>query len=501
MYICTHTYTHMHTHIHTYICAYRISCTDCDTFMSVIIAGVELLGSDVDDSTRRKLYIPINELHKRTWNSLNTSSRRTRLNQLVNQLLQLLKALLSAPPPSSSPSSSATVSMCSLLQQYCRENFSVRDSNGRSQGGGGKEEEEEDYFLKLAKPETQYLSLIYADSDMLFEILRSLNMFSSHTAACNSRAMLANLQCFEEFVLFLYSNCRDLFCFFKPIQRVLESTRHTGLSRLFISLITRSSSSLMTAIPLSSETHKMSDFIRCGGGELVLRQLIETSKKAESSSVASAAAIGGGTAAAAGDRIFSSSTINKIGQKDTPPKTISDSSNLVNFLSSCTAYTKKGSLKVPPSSSPPSSSSLFQHTFDGIEDWAQLHLLLPHPILLHNLICCLISVETPSSLGQGVPSKIVVFSSLHSGLESAVPVTPVFDTAGLKLVNIAFRQPVLTQLVTIYFCRPRAAASMLVSRLELLGTHFGVTAEAITSATASSATAPTATPVERDCSR
>lgn len=278
-----------------------------------------------------------------------------------------------------------------------------------------------------------------------------------------NRNMSDELSLYEEFVLFLYNHCQDHSCFFRPIQRVLDtSPGNSRLSKLFISLITRAPT---RAFRGRSKPHDTAEFIRCGGGVVVLKSLISSAQQ----QAQGAAGSSGG---------FSVHTINKLGQRDSPHKTISDASNLVDFFPLCSAYlsSSKGATKVSQSTQ---NFSLFQHTYSPGERWVQLHIVAPHPILLHNFICCLIPVETGSS-SHGGPSKMAIECSVHGGRHSLVPVTPVFATDSLKIVNVAFHQPVLTQHTVVRFQHPRLSSTMVVSKVEFLGASFGNHAQSIT---------------------
>ena len=449
-----------------------------------LLSGVELFGSETDEATRRKHYTTLNDLHKRTWTP--TSTERVGLSQLVSQLLHLLLKIFSDKCGLSPPTTSYM-----SLQQFCRERF---DRNTPLEGEGGGEEEGRDY-LKLAHPQLQALSLVYADTELLSKLLKLLNVFAARTDSHGEQATsttttttasspsslpgLASL--YEEFVLFLYDNCQDHSCFFQPIQHVLDTSSSpsslpaTGLghahhlSKLFISLLTRAPT---RAFRGRAKPHKTAEFIRRGGGLVVLRSLVNASR--QQGGRGSGGVVGGGGGG------FSVHTIQKLGQRDTPHKTISDSSVLVDYFPHCSAYlcSSKGTNKLshasPTSSSSASAAqtlSLFQHTYAHGERWVELHVMSPHPVLLHNFICCLIPVDT-SPASHAPPSKMAVECSLHGGQHSLVPVTPVFPTHALKMVNIAFHRPVLTQHMVVRLYRPLLSATVVVSKVEMLATSF-----------------------------
>lgn len=409
------------------------------SFMLLLLhpLGVELFGSEIDDALRRKHYTILNDLHKRTW--LPTTKERAGLSQLVSQLLQLLLKIFSDKCGVSPPTTSYM-----SLEHFCRERFGSGDDTD---------------YLMLAHPQVQSLSLVYADSELLFRYLQLLNMLTVHM----NRNTSGELPLYEEFVLFLYNNCQDHSCFFQPIQRVLDaSPGNSRLSKLFISLITRAPT---RAFGGRSKPHNSAEFIRCGGGMMVLKSLVSSSKQ----QVQGVSSNSGG---------FSVHAINKLGQRDPPHKTISDTSNLVDYYPLCSTYisSSKGATKVSRNTQ---TFTLFQHTFSADERWVQLHIVSPHPILLHNFICCLIPVET-SSTSHGGPSKMAIECSVHGGRHSLVPVTPVFATDSLKIVNVAFHQPVLTQHTVVRFHHPLLSATMMVSKVEFLGTSFGNHAQSIT---------------------
>ncbi len=393
--------------------------------------GVEIFGSEFEDLNRRKHYTSINELHKRTWNP--TSTSRVTLSQLIGKLLQLLKDMFStwcANAPTDP------------MFKYCMERFRTEKSG----------------CLNLAQPDVQFLTLIYADSDLLFQLLQILNLLTAHAS------QKIEVPVYEDFILFLYKNCKEHSCFFQPIQRVFDrSPVSTRLSKLFISLITKSPSSALS----SKENHSLNElveFITCGGGLTVLKSLIGASKEA---------------ACVSSNKDFSVHAINKLGQKDTPPKTISDSSNLVDFFPLSVSYinSSKGRVKVTQS---PRSLSLLQHNYSTNENWIQLHIVLSHPFLLHNFICCMVPIESGTAAHSG-PSKVIVYSSTHGGSNSPVPITPIFDSSSLRMVNIVFHQPVLTQEVIVHFHRPLLSSTVVLSKVEMLGSNFGSNAESISS--------------------
>lgn len=397
-------------------------------------------------------------MFKRMWTK--ASADKVGLADLTSQLLQLLMKLFSkqcglAPPTSTSHPA---------LQQFCEERF------GRD---GGETTESVDY-LKLAHPQTQSLSLVYADPELLFKFLQILNLPTVRA----SKSRWAEIQLYEEFVLFLYNNCQDCSCFFEPIRRVLGSSpaRNSRLSKLFISLITHAPSQ---AFQGRSKPHETAEFIRCGGGMIVLKSLIASSKQARCSSDSTCA--------------FSVHSINKLGQKDTPLKPINESSELVDYLPHSSLYrtSSKGTGKITNSNL--RAFLLFQHTYLSNEKWVQLHVVFPHPILLHNIITCVVAVES-SSVSHSGPSKLLVECSAHGGTNSCIPVTPVFATDSLKIVNIAFRQPVLAQHMIVHFHRPLVSNTVVVSKMEILGTSFGTNAQTI----APHLTSPASLPAQQD---
>ena len=436
--MCVCTYVYVRTYVHLYL-LYNPSPPPPSS-------GVELYGSDYDESGRRKHFTSVNDLHKRTWTP--TSTNRVGLSQLSLQLLKLLMKLFSdqcgLAPPTSSYSS---------LQQYCQERFAV----GKGEEGEGEKESVD--YLSLSHPQVQTLSLVYPDSQLLYKFLQILNLM---TVARSSKSWAAEMQLYEEFVLFLYNNCQDHSYFFEPIRRVLrDSPGYSHLSRLFISLVSYPPS---RAFKGRCKPHKAAEFIRCGGGEMVLRSLVAWSQRP-----CRTAASGGG---------FSTHSINKLGQKDSLYKSLSDSTELVDFFPLCSAHvsSSKGVGKVSQSSK---ATSLFQHAFGPNENWIQLHLIFSHPILLHNFMACVTPTEN-STVVHGGPSEILIESSAHGGVDSSMPVTPVFSTNGLRIVNVAFSEPVLTQHLTVHFHRPLLSGTIMLSKVEVLGSEFGRNAQSIT---------------------
>jgi hypothetical protein len=475
------------------------------------VTGVELYGSEFDDVSRRgKHYTSVNDMYKRTWSQ--TSVDIVGVTNLTSQLLHLLMKLFSekcilAPPPSTSSDTA--------LQRFCQEMFSKEEGRtgkgdemeGREStlGDGVKEEEVEVErgetesrekesveegdegeknggergdtvtnrmeFLNLAHPQAQTLSLVYADSELLFEFLQILSLLSSSV----SRSRQAEIKLYEEFVLFLYNNCQERSCFFEPIRRVLgmSPVRNSRLSKLFVSLITNTPS---RAFQGRSNSHETAEFIRCGGGMIVLNSLIAASKQAQF--------VTDNTGS------FSVHSVHKLGQKDTPLKPVNDSTELIDFVPHSFLYRSsiKGAGKVTPNNNL-RSYSLFQHTYSSDEKWVQLHVIFPHPVLLYNVIACVIAVDS-TSVSHGGPSKMLVECSAHGGPNSCVPVTPVFITDSLKIVNIAFRQPVLTQHMVVHFHRPLLSNTVVISKMEVLGTSFGANAQSIAPSLTSSASLP-----------
>lgn len=415
------------------------------------LSGVELYGSDYDESGRRKHFTTVNDLYKRTWTP--TSTSRLGLSQLALQLLRLLMKMFSDQCGLAPPTSSYT-----SLQQYCQERFAAggeEEGEGEGEGGGDSVN-----YLNLAHPQVQTLSLVYPDSQLLCKFLQILNLL---TVVRLSNSWAAEMQLYEEFVLFLYNNCQDHSCFFEPIRRVLgDSPGDSHLSRLFISLVTYPPS---RAFKGRCKPHKAEEFIRCGGGTMVLRNLVTWSRRPCCTS-------GGGSSG------FSTHSINKLGQKDSPYKSLSDSTELVDFFPLCSAHlsSSKGIGKVSQSSK---ATSLFEHAFTLNEKWIQLHLVFPHPVLLHNFMACVTPAENSTVVHSG-PSQLLIESSAHGGLDSSMPVTPVFSTNGLKIVNVAFFEPVLTQHLTVHLHRPLLSGNIMLSRVEVLGSEFGRNAQSIT---------------------
>lgn len=402
---------------------------------------MELFGSELDDVGRRKHYTTLSDLYKRPWTPTNADNLG--LTEMVSQLIQLLTKLLSGESGLSPP----TISHAGL-QLFCREKFGEKESNG-------------DYidYLRLSHPQIQFLSLVYADSELLFKFLQILNL---HT----SKSRPAEIQLYQDFILFLFNNCQDHSCFFQPIQHVLElSPGDTQLSKLFISLITRAPS---RGVKGRSKPHEAAEFIQCGGGLMVLKSLITSSRQAT--------VVSGGSN-------FSIQAVNKLGQKDTPYKTINDASSLVDFFPLCSAYitSGKGMSKLARS------QRTVQFTYASKEKWVQLHAIFQHPVLLHNFICCVGNAET-SGTAQGGPSKMAIECSVHAGQNSAMPVTPVFITSSLRIINVAFHQPVLTQHMIVHFHHPLLSNVFSVSKVEVLGTSFGTSARTIGPRASSAAT-------------
>lgn len=414
-----------------------------------------MYGSEFDETSRRsKHYSWVSDLHRRSWTQ--TSKDEVGLSDITFQLLQLLTKLFTkqcglAPPPTHH-----------ALQQFCQERF-AGDGEGVSDSGD---------YLKLAVPEAQTLSIVYADTELLFKFLQMLNLLVSH-------AKPAKAKLYENFVLFLYNNCQDHSCFFEPIRRVLGASpaRSNRLSKLFVSLITHTPSQTSQGL---SRPHETAEFIRCGGGMMVLQSLIASSKQAQSSP-------------ADGTGSFSLHSINKLGQKDAPHKPLNDTTELVDFIPHCLLFrtSSKGTGKVAHSSL--RSLSLFQHTYASNEQWVQLQVVFPYPVLVHNVIACVFAVES-TSVVHGGPSKMLIESSAYGGSNSCIPVTPVFATDSLKIVNVAFHQPVLTQHMVVHFHRPLLSGSVAVSKMEILGTSFGANAQSV----APHLPSPTPLPAEHD---
>ncbi len=410
-----------------------------EAFSENAFPGVELYGSEFDETRRKHYTTTVSDLYKRTW--IPANSEKVRITHFLTQLLQLLTNIFSQ---ECALSPSAPSSEC--LQEFCASKF-------------GKEGEGEAVdYLRLAHPQFQSLSLVYADSELIFQFLQLLNLLTVHRQTCISIEILL---C-EAFVLFLYNNCQDNSCFFRPIQRVLDNaTAGSRFSKLFISLITRAPSHQFEG---RYKPHDTAEFIQCGGGMMVLRSLVTSSKQALSIS---------------GSREFSIYAINKLGQKDTPHKPINDSTQLVDFFPISSSYlqSSKGYVKVSQNIR---AFSVFQHTFAPNEKCIQLHVVFKHPILLHNFICCMVATDgATSSTSHGSPSKVSIECSVHGGIYSAVPVTPAFATDSLKVINVAFHAPVLTQHMTVRFHLPLLSRTVVVAKVEVLGTSYGTIAQAI----------------------
>ena len=377
------------------------------------------------------------DLYKRTWNSAFSDS--VGLSNLAGELLQLLTKLFAT---------SLLPDQQHALQEYCVDKFAKKSSEAASID-----------YAKLADPATNCLVLIYADSPLLLKLLHIFNLISAHTR----RSHDTNVSLYYTFIMFLYNNCHDQSCFFQPIQHILNTSPvGTRFSNLFISLITWDPAFITKQERTQGQAMK---FILSGGGKVVLKCLIESGPVKQSPDYRDSISAKG----------LSIKAINKLGQKYTPPKTINENSGLVNFfpLSYSTIETTKG-VRVLTSPRP----LLFVHLFPPNEKCIKLHVAFPYPVLLHNFIFCLVNLEV-GGMTNGNPSKIAIHCSLH-GPESTFPVTPIYKTDGLKMVNIACYHPVLAQHVVVYFYRPLLSGrTITVSKVEMLGTSFGSSAEAV----------------------
>ena len=409
-------------------------------------SGVELFGGELDDTAKRKHYYNLpTDLYKYSWNRTLSDSNGS--SSLANDLLQLLVAIFE---------SDLSVSTQESIQRYCLYKF----------GTGSSELNDTDVvdFLKLSDSSARGLVLIFADSPLLLKFLQIFNLVSAQSG----KTKVKEVSVYHKFIVFMYNSCKDPACFFEPIQHILNSSP-TGsrFSNHFMSLITWDS----TFLTKQEDGQKQAtDFILSGGGKVILKCLMDSAPRKQGSG-------GGGLYNGHG---LSGQVISKLGVHDVSLKTINPSSNLVNFyrIASYSIQSIKGVRRLaPPTGEIRSSTYFFMHSFMLDEKCVKLHVSFPYPILVYNFIF-LVMTEAGGKT-SGIPSKLCIHSSVHTSPESLVPVTPVFETAGLKIINVAFHQPLLTRRMTVYFYRSCLHPSVAVSKMEILGTPYGSSAEAI----------------------
>ncbi len=385
---------------------------------------------------KRKHYYNLpTDLYKYSWSR--TVSETSSSGTLARDLLQLLIAIFESELPSG---------VQQALQRYCEEKF-----------GKGSDETPVDY-LKLADSASKGLVLILADSQLLLKLLQVFNLVSAQCGKTRTK----EVSIYHKFIVFLYNSCRDPSRIFQPFLHILNSSPSgSRFSGLFISLITWDPCLLGKK---DSSLKQAANFIECGGGRVVLKCLMESASNRQ----------GAENGGVLGGRGLSRQLISNLGLKDISLKAISSASSLINFYraSSYSIQCSKGTKRLSiPTNETRSSSYLFMHSFVQDEKCVKLLVSFPCPILLHNFIF-LVQTEAAGKT-SGIPSRLCIHSSMHSNQESMVPVTPVFKTNGLKIVNVAFHQPVLSQYLAVYFYKSELHSAVAVSKMEILGTVYG----------------------------
>jgi len=381
------------------------------------------------------------DLYKYFWNR--TSSEVAGHGSLSSDLWQLLMALFDIELPSH---------VGDAIQQFCIKTFGERSA------------ESDVSYLSLADSMTKGLVLVLADSKLLLKFLQVFNLISAQTGKNKSK----EASVYTRFIMFMCNSCRDPTCIFQPIQHILSSTPSgSRFSSQFISLIMWDP---VFQTKQEASHSQAADFIQCGGGRVILKCLMDSTSNRQ----------GGEAGGVTGGQGLSRQLMNNLGLKDSSLKTISPSSGLVNFgrLASYSIQSSKGTRRLaPPVNTGRSSSYFFMHSFMLKEKYVKLLVTFPCPILLHNFMF-LVMLEAGGKT-TGIPSKVCVHSSIHSSPESMVPVTPIFKTNRLDIVNLAFHQPILTQHLAVYFYRSDIHPSVAVSKIEILGTLYGNSAEPI----------------------
>ena len=403
---------------------------------------MELYGGELDNVVKRKYHYNLpTDLYKYFWNR--TSSEVTGHSGLSSDLWQLLMALFDIELPTS---------VEDAIQQYCTKTFGERSPDSEAS------------YLALADAMTKGLVLVLADSKLLLKFLQVFNLISAQSGKSKSK----ETSVYARFIMFMCNNCRDPSCIFQPIQHILSSTPSgSRFSSQFISLIMWDP---VFQTKQESCHSQAADFIQCGGGRVILKCLMDSTSNRQS----------GGVGGVTGRQGLSRQLMSNLGLKDSSLKTINPSSGLINFgrVATYAMQSSKGTRRLaPPVSSGRYSSYFFMHSFMLKEKFVKLLVTFPCPILLHNFMF-LVMLETGGKT-SGIPSKVCMHSSIHSSPESMVPVTPVFKTNGLDIVNLAFHQPILTQHLAVYFYRSDIHPSVAVSKVEILGTLYGNSAEPI----------------------
>ena len=205
----------------------------------------------------------------------------------------------------------------------------------------------------------------------------------------------------------------------------------------------------MSDFARQENTGQLVSFIQGGGGKLIVDCLVTSCKTTDISGLAA-------------------HNINAIGTKK-QLKTISDSSKLVNFLPFASIRcVPSRTLAMDLTKSGPSRSSTLHHTFSTYEQYLQLHISLPFPILFH----CL-QLFQPVGITQSGPSSVLIKVSPYGTKDQALPVTPRIQTSGLSSIKIELQQPEIAQEVQVYLERPFASNSLGLSHMQLLGLAYG----------------------------
>lgn len=296
------------------------------------------------------------------------------------------------------------------------------------------------------------LVLIFRDSNILYmsfsllNSVRSTILDSKATKEATDRVQFVH-NLFRNFVHFLVNHCRDYSCFFEPILKVLGTiSERQNISKPFMSLVGR----LTSEFAQEGDPEQLLRFIRGGGGQLILECLVMSCRQ---------------------HNVFGSSlldqNVNRIGQTRNL-KPFSDSSYLVNFLPLAT-------IRAVPSrhsameliTSGPSRASTFHHVFLGNEQWVELHISLPYPILL-----CAIQLYQPIGLLHNGPSSLLVKVSPQGVLSSALPITPLIPTSGLSSIKVEFQNSLITQEIVLHLQKPFVTNNLALSHMHLLGLGY-----------------------------
>ena len=440
---------------------------------------VVLHGGEHDEEHRRYRYIRSGQDTKVKW--MPVVAEVSHSNRIAAELIQLMIDVLALSVPEI---------VHRPLEEACEENVIEQAKAEREESGEDGEaslQPKWDY-QKMADRYTPVLTLIYTDVQIMSTILKLLSSATNYYEESQSSpvqkpdrgelnaSMVQNLFC--NFVRFLDNRCKDHSCFFEPILRALRSTScELRVSKTFMTVVGRLTSELES----ECNQENLLNFISRGGGQLVLECLVSGCKQSSPSI----------------SRGIMTSSINKLGQKDTLKPSVSDN-KLVNFFPHATVrlHPSRTSVKELQSSSTsehPTRTACFNHAYQGDEDWLKMQISLPYPILLHT-----VQFLQPMGMFQSGPSAVFIECGTQGTLSPPTPVTSLLRTSGLPCIKIEFKQPPVASEVVIHFRSPLVSNSLALSHMQLLGTGFGTTTKSDSHSTSTSTSSGDSSKSERD---